>query len=101
MRQTLPTPLLLVCQTLFAGACCGQQLAVRSGDGLVLGLSPRGEVTTLAAGDTSIPLHQPGGFFLVDYKNQPEPQNLVPNSGFEEGTQGWSLAATVMTLLNV
>ena len=39
-----------------------------------------------------VPLHGEGGFALADFKNQPEPVNLVPNPGFEAGTVGWRLA---------
>ncbi|MGD9497825.1 MAG: sugar-binding protein, partial [Armatimonadota bacterium] len=38
-------------------------------------------------------LGAPGGFALCDYAKQPEPVNLIPNGGFEEGAQGWSLGA--------
>jgi hypothetical protein len=40
-----------------------------------------------------LPLHGAGGFAVADFANQPEPANLVPNPGFEEGATGWSLAA--------
>ncbi len=34
-----------------------------------------------------------GQFSLCDYHKQPEPVNLVPNPGFEEGAEGWTLVS--------
>lgn len=34
-----------------------------------------------------------GQFALCDYANQPESQNIIPNPGFEEGAEGWSLVS--------
>ena len=66
-------------------------ISVESGDGLALTFSNEGTVTGLAVGATPIPLHAPGGFFIADYADQPEPVNLVPNAGFEDGGSGWNL----------
>lgn len=65
---------------------------VESGDGLRLELSSRGRVTGVTIGQTALPMRGEGGFALADFKNQPEPVNLVPNPGFEGGTAGWKLA---------
>jgi hypothetical protein len=65
---------------------------VESADGLRLELSSRGRVTGLTIGQTTLPLHGVGGFALADFKNQPEPVNLIPNPGFEAGAVGWRLA---------
>ncbi len=35
-----------------------------------------------------------GEFSLCDYHNQPEPTNLIPNAGFEDGDEGWTLVST-------
>ena len=64
---------------------------VESGNGLRLELSSEGRVTGLTIGQTVLPLKGKGGFALADFKNQPEPVNLVPNAGFEEGVAPWHL----------
>jgi hypothetical protein len=70
-----------------------QQVEVSTQDGVALEVSGKGEVTALRIGDTKLPLAVPGGFALADYHDQPEPQNLVPNPGFEAGAEGWALGA--------
>jgi len=65
--------------------------SLSTGNGLKMELSPTGRVTSLLIGPTALPLKGQGGFALADFQDQPEPRNLVPNPGFEEGTQGWTL----------
>lgn len=86
----LTTILLAVTVPLAAAA----DVTLRTGDGLALSLSPQGRVSGLRAGDVSLRSGEPGGFWLTDYHDQPEPPNLVPNAGFEEGTTGWALAGS-------
>jgi hypothetical protein len=69
---------------------CSATLATR--DGLSLDLSARGRVTGLRSGKAALPLKGAGGFAIADFKDQPEPGNLVLNPGFEEGETGWRLA---------
>jgi hypothetical protein len=66
---------------------------LESGDGVRLELTAQGRVTALRIGETKLPLVAPGGFGIADFQHQPEPVNLVPNPGFEEGTRGWRLAS--------
>lgn len=66
---------------------------LKCGDGLSLELSGAGRVTAVNLGKTSLPLTGDGGFAIADFKNQPEPVNLVPNPGFEEGQTNWRLGA--------
>jgi hypothetical protein len=82
----------LLCHSGFS-CVFAQALELGTQDGLVLELSRRGQVTGLVVAGRPIPLHQSGGFFVIDYQNQPQAKNLVPNPGFEEGAQGWSLSA--------
>ncbi|MBD3292524.1 MAG: hypothetical protein GF393_06340, partial [Armatimonadia bacterium] len=51
---------------------------------------------TVAAQPVELTAAALGGdeFSLCDYANQPEPENLLPNPGFEEGAEGWSIPAT-------
>ncbi len=69
-------------------------VTLRTGDGLALSLSPQGRVSGLQVGDVGLRSGEPGGFWLTDYHDQPEPPNIVPNSGFEDGTTGWALAGS-------
>jgi len=75
------------CLSLPAGAT-----DIRTSDGLKLEFSAPGRVTRVTAGRVALPLRGAGGFAVADFRDQPEPQNLVPNGGFEEGTTGWSLS---------
>jgi hypothetical protein len=68
--------------------------SIRTGDGVRLELSPEGGVTAVSIGSTALTLVGQGGFAVADFKNQPEPVNLVPNPGFEDGTAGWTLTST-------
>ena len=68
-----------------------QETTLETKDGLKVQLSAAGRITDLRIGDTRLPLKADGGFSVADYHNQPEPENLVPNPGFEEGAAGWSL----------
>ena len=81
---------LLACLVLSASAGA-QNASVATQDGLRLELSPAGRVTSLRIGSTDLPMKGQGGFAIADFRNQPEPVNLVPNPGFEEGTTGWRL----------
>jgi len=83
---------LLIC-LLTTRLVAAQEIDLRTGDDLALRMSPQGHVTGLRIGAAAVPLHEPGGFFLTDYRNQPDPVNLVPNPGFEQGAEGWGLAA--------
>lgn len=69
-----------------------QPLSVRTSDDVTLSVDGSGTVTGLRIGGTEL-LGGRGGFSLCDYANQPEPVNLIPNGGFEDGAQGWSLGA--------
>jgi len=60
-------------------------------DGLRMELSPDGRVTGLQIGDERLPLTAPGGLAVADFHDQPQPANLVPNPGFEQGLDGWHL----------
>jgi len=71
-----------------------QPLRISTGDGLTIEMNHSGAVTGLRVVNRTIPLTQPGGFFLADFKKQPESPNLVPNPGFEEGGKGWNLDKT-------
>ncbi len=68
-----------------------QGIVVNSEDGTALEMSAQGQVMGMTIGEAKLPLAAPGGFAIADYQNQPEPVNLVPNPGFEEGAQGWAL----------
>jgi len=68
-----------------------QGVVVSTEDGTALEMSAQGQVTGLTVGETELALASPGGFAIADYHNQPEPVNLVPNPGFEQGAEGWSL----------
>jgi len=70
-----------------------QGLTLRTGDGLVLELSAAGEVTAAQIGAAKLPLAGAGGFYIADFHNQPEPENMVANPGFEQGAEGWNLRA--------
>ncbi|MBM4087577.1 MAG: hypothetical protein FJ272_22530, partial [Planctomycetes bacterium] len=89
LRRTTALLGLAACLGLTAHA---QPLAVQTSDGLRLELSAKGQVAACQVGEQKLPLTGPGGFSVIDYQNQPTPPNLVPNAGFEEGAQGWSLA---------
>lgn len=65
-----------------------------TGDGLAVDLADTGQVTAVRIGATALPLRGAGGFLIADFNHQPEPANLVPNPGFEQGTAGWPLAAS-------
>jgi len=69
-----------------------EAVTLKTADGLSLDLTANGRVTNLRIGQTALPLKGEGGFSIADFKNQPEPVNLVPNVGFEEGDKGWRLA---------
>jgi hypothetical protein len=83
--------ILMAC-LLFSSAASAQNASVATQDGLRLELSPAGRVTSLRIGPADLPMKGQGGFAIADFRNQPEPMNLVPNPGFEEGTKGWRLA---------
>ncbi len=68
--------------------------AVSTGDGVQLDVTGEGQVRRLAIDGTALPLVRPGGFSAIDFARQPEPVNLVPNPGFEDGAKGWTLAPT-------
>lgn len=65
-----------------------------TGDGLAVDLTDTGEVTAIRIGATALALRGAGGFAIADFQSQPEPANLVPNPGFEEGAAEWALAPT-------
>lgn len=88
-RHRLALPLWVV----LLGAATAQPTALRTDDGLLLQFADDGRIAALQAGDDALTLLSDGGFFLVDHKDQPEPVNLVPNPGFEQGTTGWLLAS--------
>lgn len=73
-------------------AALAQPLNVQTSDGVVLSVDGAGAVTGLRIGGAEL-LSASGGFSLCDYAEQPEPVNLIPNGGFEDGAQGWSLGA--------
>ncbi len=66
---------------------------VTATDGLRLSFTDKGRVASLRLGDLQLPLLAPGGFSVIDYQDQPQPQNIVANPGLEEGLQGWNLLA--------
>jgi len=72
-------------------AACAEELDLRTGDGLSLSLSTDGKVADVTTGDRRLGLKGEGGFAVADFQNQPEPVNLVPNPGFEDGAKGWRL----------
>lgn len=63
-------------------------------DQLSIEFSGGGAVTGLSTPDRAVPLRESGGFYLIDYKNQPAAANLVSNPGFENGKAGWSFLTT-------
>ena len=71
-----------------------QELRLQTKDGMTLQMSEGGAVTALEIGSVKLPLKGTGGFAIADFQKQPEPQNLISNPGFEDGAEGWSLAAT-------
>ncbi len=71
-----------------------QGLNLQTGDGLTLGMSATGTVKSVQIGDTRLPFTGEGGFSVADFRNQPEPENIVPNPGFEQGAEGWRLLPT-------
>ncbi|MGD9497241.1 MAG: hypothetical protein AB7Y46_13160, partial [Armatimonadota bacterium] len=84
---------ILICVSMaWTTMAAAQPLSVQTGDGVALAVDGSGAVTSLRIGGTEL-LGAPGGFALCDYAKQPEPVNLIPNGGFEEGAQGWSLGA--------
>ena len=68
-------------------AALAQPLNVQTSDGVVLSVDGAGAVTGLRIGGAEL-LSASGGFSLCDYAEQPEPVNLIPNGGFEDGAQG-------------
>jgi hypothetical protein len=86
-----PTALFVV--SVVASSALAQNVVLRTGDGLALGLTTSGRVQSLSIGGTKLPLKSEGGFALADFHNQPTAQNLAPNPGFEQGAEGWGLAA--------
>lgn len=80
--------------TVLAGALGGwtYDLGDAKGDGLRVSLAVDGRLTSLWAAGIQVPLRGEGGFAFADFAlDKPRP-NLVPNSGFEAGTNGWALA---------
>ena len=69
----------------------GQAATLETGDGLGLELSTSGRIAGLRIGRAALPLKGQGGFALADFLHQPEPDNVVPNPGFEDGAKGWGL----------
>ncbi len=88
MRATTLTIIALTVPVL----ALAQPMTVQTADGLSLSIDGSGAIVGLAFDDANV-LTAPGGFSLCDYANQLEPVNLIANGGFEEGAQGWSLAA--------
>jgi len=88
MRATLLIVIALTVPTL----ALAQPMAAQTADGLSLRIDGAGAITGLAFDGADV-LSAPGGFSLCDYAHQPEPVNLIPNGGFEEGAQGWGLGA--------
>jgi len=88
MRTILLTVIALTVPSLLLA----QPMAVQTADGLSLRIDGAGAITGLAFDGTDV-LAAPGGFSLCDYATQAEPANLIPNGGFEDGAQGWSLGA--------
>ena len=70
----------------------GEAVDLRTEDGLSLALSADGRVADVTIGDRRLGMEGKGGFALADFQNQPEPANLVPNAGFEDGVKSWRLA---------
>ena len=81
----------IVALLISAALASAQGLTLRTGDGLVLELSGAGEVTAAQIGAAKLPLAGAGGFSIADFHNQPEPENMVANPGFEQGAEGWNL----------
>ena len=77
---------------LFVALGSAEAVTVATRDGLGLDLSARGRVGALRIGEVALPMKGEGGFAIADFRDQPEPQNLVPNPSFEEGDTGWRFA---------
>ncbi|HIE52082.1 MAG TPA: hypothetical protein EYP85_10015 [Armatimonadetes bacterium] len=73
------TALMLVASGFLRVSALGQPLALETGDGLRLELSPPGRIVACQLGDQALPLSRPGGFFIADYKRNKEA--FVPVEG--------------------
>jgi len=73
-----------------AGESLGDEV-LQTNEGLRLEFSDQAQLTRVDIGSTTLPLKRPGGFSVADHQRPPALVNLVPNPGFEEGTQGWRL----------
>ncbi len=89
--RTNATKLLIVTLVISAISASAADLTLKTKAGLAMRISPTGEVTAAQIGTVELPLAGVGGFSIADFQNQPEPQNLVPNPGFEQGAEGWNL----------
>lgn len=81
---------LIICLLVVAAA---DAATLTTADGLALDLSPQGRVTGAKIGRIPLPMKGEGGFSVCDYAVKPELVNLVPNGSFEQGAEGWHLAA--------
>lgn len=69
--------------------CSETKYSLSTDDGLRLDLSDQGQVTGCWIGNDPLAMTGQGGFFIADYKRQPEPVNMLSNPGFEDGFEGW------------
>ncbi|MEA3401605.1 MAG: hypothetical protein U9R79_10230, partial [Armatimonadota bacterium] len=80
--------------TIICLSAAARPLRLQTADGLALEIDDGGRVTSISADGQALPAGLPGGFSICDYANQPEPRNLIPNPGFEQEPEGWSLVST-------
>ncbi|NOZ93370.1 MAG: hypothetical protein GXP47_01355, partial [Acidobacteria bacterium] len=76
---------------LLAGGVCGQELEIRTADGLAVGLSADGQVSSVQIGETELAGSPAPLLVLRDLSaagSAFEP-DLLPNPGFENGLAGW------------
>ncbi len=93
MTREMTTAVLVAALAVSCAMATAQGIGVSTPDGVTLEMSANGEVTGLRIGEVKLRLVDAGGFAIADFHNQPEPVNLVPNPGFEEGAEGWNLGA--------
>jgi len=81
----------LCCSVLLVPPCLAA--SITTGDGLALELDQAGQVSGVSCSGAALPVSGTGGFSVCDFADQPGPENLVKNPGFESGQEGWQLAA--------